>query len=153
MFSKKVLFFLVIVLILVFQSNHFITADKDSDNGVTAQTYANGMAAGIGGSGVTWTAWADFLATLSASGKPVGYTVLGDHKLSAFVAGGPNLKDHGGEFTLKVTGWWIFKWGDSHLDHHYVFATTFGGSGSQPVMNARSWGYCGDASPNTETYP
>ena len=150
MFSKKVLFFLVIVLILVFQSNHFITANKASDNGVTCSTYANGWGVESSiSSFVSWTAWADFNATLSASGKAVGYKVDGDRNLSAFVDGGKNPKDNSGEFTLTVKGWWIFKWGTGFMRHHYDSVGTYGG---KPIMRARSWGYCGDARPKTESF-
>ena len=124
---EKNRFFLVIVLILVCQSNYFSTADQDSDYGVTCSTYANGWGVESSiSSYVNWTAWGDFTAQLSASGKPVGYQVLGDRKLSAFVAGGNNPKDKGGKFTLTVKGWWIFKWGDSQIDHHYDSAGTYG---------------------------
>ena len=99
-----------------------------------------------------WTAWADFQALLSAKDREIGDEVDGELFLSAYLADGYiNPDDRYEDFTLRISGWWIFKYDDSRLEHHYAKAQ---GSASQaPYGWAKSSGSCGGVTPKVEKWP
>ncbi len=126
MFARQgfmlMIFIPTIVMMLGIQS-HQLNADTDSANGVRVSTYANGWytASTVYSGQYVWTAWSDFTASMSASGREIGDTADGWYKQKAYLPlyGATNPPDVDEEFELKITGWWIFKFGDSEINHHY----------------------------------
>jgi hypothetical protein len=151
-----ILFFLTIVLMLIFQSHHFSLAAKHSKNGITVSTYANGwvtISTAYKGK-YMWTAWSDFTASLSASGREEGDTEQGWKKQKAYLPlyGATNPADIDDTFELTVTKWWIFKRGDEEISHHYSDGQS--SSRSRPEgAKAECSGSCGGVTPEAEEWP
>ena len=151
---KVTLCFLIIALMLGFQSHHLSNADTDSSNGIRVSTFADGWyeKSTVYKGQYVHTAWADFTAVLSAKGRDIGDSEDGNMKLSAFLAGGYiNPGDIDRDFTLTIWGWWIFKFNDSVMEHHYDKAQT--SSPSPPYGWAKSSGDCGGVTPKAESWP
>lgn len=159
MITKRLLtvmfFFLTIAMMLVFQS-HQLNADSDSANGIRVSTYANGwyVASTVYKGKYVWTAWSDFTATLKASGRDIGDTEDGWYKQKAYLPlyGATNPPDIDEEFELEITGWWIFKFGDSEINHHYSDGQSSSKSRPQGAK-AECSGSCGGVTPKAESWP